>query len=233
MSPPRLAIIGYGKMGHSVEMLARERSWPIATIIDRPAGTTAALDPAELAGADVAIEFTEPMAAVNNIRAAMAANVPIVVGTTGWYDHLDSVGHDVRRAGGTMLWAPNFSIGVHLLLEIVADASRRMAAASGFGAHIVETHHAEKRDAPSGTAQAVARAAERELGHPVPITSVRLGHVPGTHDLIFDAAFEQIVIRHSARDRRVFADGALRAAEWLVGRQGVFHMRDMLSPGTP
>jgi 4-hydroxy-tetrahydrodipicolinate reductase len=226
---PRLAIIGYGKMGRAVEALARERGWTISAIVDRPDGASAGVPAPVFAGADVAIEFTEPDAAAGNVRAAIAAGCPIVVGTTGWYDQLDALRQDVERAGGAMLWAPNFSIGVQIFLQVAQEAARRIARAGGFDAHIVETHHAGKRDAPSGTAQALERAAANGLGRAVPITSVRTGSVPGTHDLLFDAPFEQILLRHSARDRRVFADGALRAAQWLVGRRGVFRLTDVLS----
>jgi 4-hydroxy-tetrahydrodipicolinate reductase len=132
----------------------------------------------------------------------------------------------VLAASGSLLWAPNFSVGVVLLTELVARAGE-LFRGSGFDAHMVETHHARKLDAPSGTAIALAQAFEAG-GEAMPVTSVRLGHVPGTHAITLDARYEQITIAHSARDRRVFADGALRAAHWLVGRTGVYTMRDVL-----
>jgi 4-hydroxy-tetrahydrodipicolinate reductase len=137
----------------------------------------------------------------------------------------------VTAANGALVHAPNFSIGVNVFLAMAEAAGRIMSRAPEFDAHIVETHHAAKKDAPSGTALALERSAASGLGRSIAITSVRTGHVPGTHELSFDGAFEQIRLTHTARDRRVFADGALRAAAWLPGRKGVFTMRDVLDLG--
>jgi 4-hydroxy-tetrahydrodipicolinate reductase len=222
----RVALIGMGKMGRAIAALAPERGTEVVATIGRGPVTGGRLGEAE-----VALEFTEPGAAPANIRACIAAGCPVVVGTTGWYDQLPGLAEEVTASGGALLWAPNFSVGINLFLSLVAAAGRIMAPA-GFDAHLVETHHAAKKDAPSGTAQAVARAAA-DGGLPgVPITSVRLGHVPGTHELLFDAPFEQIRLEHTARDRRVFADGALQAARWLVGRRGVYTMSDVLAGAT-
>jgi 4-hydroxy-tetrahydrodipicolinate reductase len=129
-----------------------------------------------------------------------------------------------------MLWAANFSIGVNVMIAL-ASAASRLVRGRGFDAHLVETHHSAKKDAPSGTALAVARAAEPELGRSLAVTSVRTGHVPGTHELVFDAPFEQLRLVHEARDRRVFAEGALAAALWLASRRepGVYTMQDVLA----
>ena len=128
-----------------------------------------------------------------------------------------------------MLWSPNFSVGVHLFARVIARAAQEFGAvAPTFDAHLVETHHAAKKDAPSGAARMLAARAAKGLGAPPPITSVRTGRVPGTHEFIFDAAFEQIRLTHEARDRRVFAAGALAAARWLVGKHGIFTMDDFL-----
>jgi 4-hydroxy-tetrahydrodipicolinate reductase len=224
----RAALIGMGKMGRAIAMLAPERDVELVATIARGPVTGG-----RLGDADVALEFTEPGAAPGNIRACLAAGCPVVVGTTGWYEHLPSLAAEVAEAGGALLWAANFSVGVNLYLSVVNAASRIMAPA-GFDAHIVETHHAAKKDAPSGTAQAMARAAADGGLGAVPITSVRAGHVPGTHELLLDAPFEQIRLVHAARDRRVFADGALLAARWLVGRRGVYTMSDVLAgPAEP
>ena len=152
------------------------------------------------------------------------------MGTTGWYDQLPAVRAEVEAAKGALLSAPNFSVGVAIFDRVVAEAARLFAGVEGFEAHMIETHHSAKKDAPSGTAGALARTAEAALGRALPITSVRVGSVPGTHELIFDAPFEQVRLIHEARDRRVFAEGALVAARWLVGRTGVFGMQDVLSP---
>jgi 4-hydroxy-tetrahydrodipicolinate reductase len=132
-----------------------------------------------------------------------------------------------RDAGGAVLIAANFSLGVALATEVMRAAGAAFAPYEHFAAALVETHHAAKKDAPSGTAKSMLDALRDSLGRDVPITSVRVGAVPGTHTLIFDGPFEQIVITHEARDRRVFADGALHAAAWLVGKTGVFTMRDV------
>jgi 4-hydroxy-tetrahydrodipicolinate reductase len=174
------------------------------------------------------VEFTQPDAAVGNIIACLKAGVPIVVGTTGWYQSLPEVTRVAKESGTGLLWAPNFSLGVNVLIELARYAGTMMRSLEGFDAHIVETHHAAKKDAPSGTAMAMAKAASDALDRSIPTTSVRTGSVPGTHELIFDGAFEQLSLTHVARDRRVFAEGALKAADWLIGKKGVFTMRDVL-----
>lgn len=221
----RIALVGMGKMGRQLAALAPERGCEVVATFD------AADHPptrASLHDAQVAIEFTQPNAAVANVRALVVAGCPVVVGTTGWYEQLAALERDVTAAGGAMLWAANFSLGVNLMLELAREAGR-LIAGTPFDAHLVEVHHAAKKDAPSGTAVVLERAVEETLGRPVPVTSVRTGSVPGTHTLVFDAPFEQIRLEHEARDRRVFAEGALVAARWLVGRRGVFTMRDVLA----
>jgi 4-hydroxy-tetrahydrodipicolinate reductase len=151
------------------------------------------------------------------------------VGTTGWYARLAEVNDLAKRNNGAMLTATNFSIGVNIFEQIVARAAELLGRAPGFEAHLVETHHSAKKDAPSGTASTLAASASAAWGQPIPITSVRVGSVPGTHEFVFDAPFEQIHLQHIARDRRVFAEGALVAAGWLLGKRGVFTMRDILS----
>lgn len=223
----RIALIGMGKMGRTLEALAAERGLDVVAKLDH--GDAITRD--ALADADVAIEFTEPGSAVANIRACAAAGVPVVVGTTGWYEQLAAVAGDVLAADGRMLWASNFSIGVNAFRAIVAAAGRVLREA-GFDAHLVESHHTAKKDAPSGTAITLRDDAAATYGREIPTTSVRVGSVPGTHTLIFDAPFEQIVLQHEARDRRVFAEGALVAARWLAARggAGVYTMHDVLAP---
>jgi 4-hydroxy-tetrahydrodipicolinate reductase len=217
VTPRRLALIGTGRMGTAVRTLAVEAGWEVCAAVSRE------FTGAQLAGADVAIEFTTPRSAVHNILACLGEACPVVVGTTGWYDQLQEVEAAVEESGGAVFWASNFSIGANALMLLAAEA-RRLLARDQFPAAIVETHHASKRDAPSGTALEVAKGLEPG----VPINSVRIGHVPGTHEVVFDGNYEQVRLEHVVRDRRVFAEGALAAADWLVGRQGVFTMRDML-----
>ncbi|HEV7991543.1 MAG TPA: dihydrodipicolinate reductase C-terminal domain-containing protein [Gemmatimonadaceae bacterium] len=224
-----LALIGMGKMGRTLATLAPDAGFRVVAELDANRPDYTGITRESLGGAHVAIEFTTPGAAAENARACARAGCPVVVGTTGWYQELDAVATDVERAGGAILTAPNFSVGVAVFDKIVAEASRLYARLPRFAdAHLVETHHAEKKDAPSGTAGALARTASAALGRDVPITSVRVGHVPGTHELIFDSAFEQVRLVHEARDRRVFAEGALLAAKWLVGRRGRFTLNDVL-----
>jgi 4-hydroxy-tetrahydrodipicolinate reductase len=230
MSAIPLALIGMGKMGRALAALAPESGFHVVAELDPARPDYAGVTRDALAGAAVAIDFTTPGAAAENARACARAGCPVVVGTTGWYDQLDEVAADVERAGGAILTAPNFSVGVAVFDKIVAEAARLYGRLGRVAdARIVETHHAAKMDAPSGTAGALARTASAALGREVPITSIRVGHVPGTHELIFDSAFEQVRLVHEARDRRVFAEGALMAARWLVGRKGRFTLQDVLS----
>ena len=233
MTPIRLALIGMGKMGRAIAQLAPERGFTVVAEIDGSNASAGAVTRETLADAVVAIEFTVPSAAPANIRACVAAGCPVVVGTTGWYDQLPAVRAEVERANGSLLTAPNFSVGVAIFDRVVAEAARLFSVVPGFDVHLIETHHTEKKDAPSGTAGSLARTAEAAMGRPIPITSIRVGSVPGTHELVFDAPFEQVRLVHEARDRRVFAEGALVAARWLVGRTGVYGMQDVLSTPHP
>lgn len=231
----KLALIGLGKMGRALAQLAPERGWDVVATIGSVENRDArGITPLSLRGADVAIEFTTANAAPANVRAAVAVGCPIVVGTTGWHDQLASVSDFVTTSNGALLSAANFSLGVNAFEQIVALASRLLAGVGGFDVQLTETHHAAKKDAPSGTAILLRRAAAPPWSREIPITSVRTGSVPGTHELLFDAPFETVTLTHAARDRRVFAEGALVAAGWLIGRRGVFTMQDVLtSPATP
>jgi 4-hydroxy-tetrahydrodipicolinate reductase len=163
------------------------------------------------------------------VRACIHAGCPVVVGTTGWYEELPAISRLVAEKGGSLLWSPNFSLGVHAVARIMRRAGEILANIPTFDAVLVETHHAEKKDAPSGTARMLREKLAETSGREIPITSVRVGSVPGTHTLILDGRFEQIVISHEARDRRAFAEGALIAARWLIGRHGIFTLDDVLS----
>jgi 4-hydroxy-tetrahydrodipicolinate reductase len=225
----RLAIIGDGKMGQAIRDLAHDADCEVVAFLGEKEVAASGPTPSQLAGAAVAIEFTVPAAAAANIQACARARIPVVSGTTGWEHAREATEKIVRDADGAMLWSPNFSIGVQIFARIVEQASREVARARGtLAAHLVETHHAQKKDAPSGTAKMLSDRMREGLGGPPPITSVRTGSVPGTHEVIFDGAFEQIRLVHEARDRRVFAAGALAAAKWIVGKRGIFTMDDFL-----
>ena len=230
MTARKIAVIGDGKMGKTVADMARSRGWIVTTVLgekENPDGKGITRE--SLKGAEVAIEFTEPKSAARNIRACVAAGCPVVVGTTGWYDDLEAVGADVQKSGGAMLWAANFSIGIQIFLDLAKRAGALVSDLQGWDARIVETHHTEKKDAPSGTAIVIEREARAGFGRKIPIESVRTGTVPGTHELIFESKPERLSITHDVNDRSVFANGALAAADWLVGKRGVFTMRDLIS----
>jgi 4-hydroxy-tetrahydrodipicolinate reductase len=212
-------------MGHAIAAEAAEHGFRVVGIFGRTSRDVLA---ETLANSDVAIEVSTPDSAVANAELCLAAGCPVVVGTTGWYEqrpHLEAV---VARTGGGLLWAANFSVGVALMRILAGQVGRWLDLAPDFDVALVETHHAGKRDAPSGTARVIADTIEGESKRDVPITSVRTGHVPGTHELSIDGPFERLSIRHEARDRRLFASGALRAASWLCGRTGWYTMDDML-----
>jgi len=225
----RIALIGYGKMGRAVEQVATARGHEIVATISRD--RAGALTRDSLGAADVAIDFTVPPAAVPNAISCIKAGIPVVIGTTGWSEQLSALENEVEQRHGAVLWAPNFSIGVQIFTQLVERVARLAPERRGFAAHLVETHHAAKKDAPSGTAAMLTRVYADASGSLLPTTSVRVGYVPGRHELVLDAQHEQVRLIHDARDRRVFADGAVTAAEWLArgGRRGVFTLRDVLA----
>lgn len=232
MSAPGLAIVGMGRMGSAVAERAGALGWEVVATIGSDAGARGeGISAAALRGARVAIEFTTPGAAEGVVRALLARGCAVVSGTTGWDARLREVERSVRSEGGALFHAPNFSIGAAMLGALAERAAQLAARHPEFAGHIVEVHHAAKRDAPSGTAAMLARAMAPHSRTGVPITSVRVGAVPGTHTVMLDAPFEQLRIEHDVRDRRVFADGALAAARWVMGRTGVFGMRDLLETG--
>ena len=229
----KVAIIGMGKMGRAIAEIAPSRGWDVVARLDE-AEVAQGITQDALNGADVAVEFTVPHAAPVNVRAIVSAGCPVVVGTTGWYAELPAIQNDVKARGGALLAATNFSLGVNIFEQITEVAARLLGAAPSFSAQIVETHHSAKLDAPSGTAATLGKTASAAWvragrAGDIPIASIRTGSIPGTHEFIFDAPFEQIHLEHIARDRRVFAEGALVAAGWLIGKQGIFTMRDVLA----
>ncbi len=232
VEPVRIALIGMGRMGRALDALAPERGCSVVARLDVE-DMARGLRTEDLGGAQVAIEFTQPESAVSNAIACLKAGCPVVIGTTGWTAQRDALDAAIAETGTAALWSPNFSLGVQLFLAIAEDAARRLREVHGFETHVVETHHSAKKDAPSGTGIAIAERLQVGLGHDVGITSVRVGSVPGTHEIVMDAPFEQIRLVHEARDRRVFADGALAAARWLarVQRASLYTMQDVLAAG--
>jgi 4-hydroxy-tetrahydrodipicolinate reductase len=217
----RLLLVGYGKMGRLVEELAVARQHEIAGRVD--VGTEG------WAAADVAIDFSTADALAENFPRYLEQRLPAVIGTTGWTDRLADYQAKAAAARVGIVAAANFSIGVNLFEMLVAEAARVMQTQPQYGAWIHESHHAAKRDAPSGTAL-LLRDAMTGAGFTrgIDVSSTRAGMIPGTHTIGFDSASDTITLTHTARDRRGFASGAIAAAEWLQGRVGWFSMRDVL-----
>lgn len=217
-------------MGKTVAALAKAHGHNIHTVVNSSEnGGGRALTGERLSGADVAVEFTRPDAAVQNLERLIGLGIPTVTGTTGWYEALPRIAGLVQASGSALLHSANFSVGVHLFLRTARDLARNLSGRAEFAASITEEHHAAKLDSPSGTAlllrgELLATDSHREF----PITSVRQGSVPGTHTLTYDAPHEKIALSHVARDRQAFAAGALMAAEWLPGKKGVFTFDDLL-----
>ena len=230
-----LALVGAGRMSRAIAALAPAAGHRVVTVIGGAENAGgAALTAARLAGVDVALEFTTPAAAAGNLLRLAELRVPTVTGTTGWLDRLPEVRAAVTGHRAALLHAANFSVGVQLFLRAAQSLAARFAGRPGFGAWVEETHHAGKQDAPSGTAKALVAALR--AGDPArefPVTSIRAGHVPGIHTVTYDAPHETISFRHEARGREVFAAGALAAAAWLVGREGVYTFDQMLFGEAP
>jgi 4-hydroxy-tetrahydrodipicolinate reductase len=218
----KLAIVGYGKMGHLIEQLAPELAFTVHSRV------RANDDLRQAEGADVAVEFTAPSAVPGNVERLAAAGLPVVVGTTGWLAEMDRVRAAVEAHDTALIWSPNFSIGVNVFARIVREAARLLANEPGYGAWAWEIHHATKKDAPSGTLLRLVDEM-KSAGYPraVDISSSRAGAHPGTHEIGFDSAADTVTLRHSARSREGFARGALRAAQWIVGKKGVFEFSEV------
>lgn len=227
----RLLLIGNGRMAHAIEGLAADRGHTVAAVLSRETNARGDGIAAFADAVDVAIEVTTPESAAHNVRACLLSGIPVVVGSTGWQQERPAFEELARERGVGLLIASNFSLGVAIVESVMRHAATLIAEHPMYEAAMVETHHSAKRDAPSGTAITLRDSVQGALGRTVPVSSVRVGAVPGTHSIIFDGPFEQIVISHEARDRRVFADGALVAAAWLIGKQGVFSMQDVTRSG--
>ncbi|MFB3921288.1 MAG: 4-hydroxy-tetrahydrodipicolinate reductase [Terriglobia bacterium] len=233
-----LAILGYGKMGRTIAQLAPERGFDVRLIMDVEAKSTGilppstAITPANFRGIDVCIEFTEPKAVLENIRRVAAAGCNLVVGTTGWHNQLDEVRKIVESSGIGMVYAANFSIGVNLFYRLARQAAEMFAAFPIYDPYLTEAHHKFKKDAPSGTALEIKRQVQPAYkDRAVPVSSTRAGYIPGVHELGFDSEADTVILRHTARSRQGFAEGALFAARWVVGKKGLFDFADVLERG--
>ncbi|HKN70550.1 MAG TPA: 4-hydroxy-tetrahydrodipicolinate reductase [Terriglobales bacterium] len=220
-------ILGCGKTGSVVAEVARARRHNVRALDVDENADASALTPAFLAPFDVAIDFTTPSAVITNADACIRAGKNLVVGTTGWYEQLPRLREMVLSAKTGFLYGPNFSIGVNLFFEIVATAAAALK--YDYSGQIFERHHAQKKDAPSGTAITIQKIV-REAGgkeKEVEIVSFREGDVVGMHEVIFNSSGDRIYLCHDAKSRRGFAEGAVRAAEWLAGKTGFYEFRDV------
>ena len=225
----RVALIGYGAMGRLVETGVRKAGDEVGLVISSKDGAPPVEQLVEkLRGHDVAIDFSVAEAVLNNIEACARAGVPLVEGTTGWKQHESAARQIMTEHAGAMVYGANFSIGVNLFYRITKQAAALFSAVDGYAAFIEEAHHSRKRDAPSGTALKLRDLMSEHLGPDIPTSSTRAGHIPGTHRVGFDSEADQILLVHTARSRQGFANGALLAAHWLVGRTGVFEFSDVI-----
>ena len=226
-----LAIVGYGKMGRIIERLAPEYGFDTKLRLDIDNNANfEGLTEANFRGIDAAVEFSTPAAAVENTERLAKLGVNLVVGTTGWFDQLDRARAAVEKAGTGLIWSPNFSVGVSVFSQLVAEAARLLARQPEYAAWAWEIHHSTKKDAPSGTMLALVETMKKNgYAKPIDVTASRAGTHAGTHEIGFDSLADTITIRHTARSRDGFARGALRAARWLVGKKGFYDFRAVVS----
>lgn len=228
-----LALLGYGKMGRTIAQIAPQRGFQVRLVMDIDANPNAqGITREKFEGIDVCVDFTTPDAVVENVRRVAEAGCNLVIGTTGWNDRLEEVRGIVDKNGVGLVHAANFSIGVNLFYQAARAAAEVFARFPMYEPYITEAHHQFKKDAPSGTAKEMQRqVAPLFPGREIPMASIRAGHIPGTHELGFDSEADNIVLRHTARGRQGFAEGALLAARWIVGRKGLFTFADVLEGG--
>ena len=235
----KIALLGYGKMGREVEKIALEQGYQIRVTFDNENDWIEKFG--QLKECDVAIEFSMPATVAGNIQRCFEAKIPVVVGTTGWYDQFQNISDKCNSSDGTMFYATNFSIGVNIFSVINRRLASLLIDYPMYSPSMVEIHHTQKLDAPSGTAISLAndifsenpRFTKFTSADPgpqeIPIQSIREGNVPGTHSITWKSDIDQITITHEAFNRRGLALGAIMAASWLLGRKGIFTMTDMLN----
>lgn len=232
-----IALLGYGKMGKTIEQIALKRGHKIVLTVDKDD------EGYDITKADVAIDFSIPMVAFQNISNCINNGVPVISGTTGWLEHFDKAVAMCHEKQGAFIYASNFSLGVNIFFELNKTLAKMMRALNQYHVSMEEIHHTQKLDAPSGTAISLANgiiannnnyeawkldeAAEKTI----PITAKRIADVPGTHTVTYQSDVDTISIEHVAHTREGFALGAVIAAEWLVGKTGVFTMNDVLNIG--
>ncbi|HKQ76588.1 MAG TPA: 4-hydroxy-tetrahydrodipicolinate reductase [Blastocatellia bacterium] len=226
----KIAIVGYGKMGRMIEGVAASRGHEVIAHFDidnnlNGGGLTAE----NLEGVDVAIEFSTPETAVENLRRLIGLRIPAVVGTTGWYARLDEIKQLAADHNSPLVYGANFSIGMNMFFRIVREAAALFASQNQYDPFLIEAHHKFKKDAPSGTALAIAKLMRESYGERTPeAVALRAGHIPGTHEVGFDSEADTVTLTHTARSREGFAAGAILAAEKIIGKQGVYEFSELL-----
>ena len=218
-------ILGRGKTGSLVADVARERQHHVRVVGAADNTRAAGVAPEKIEDVQVVIDFTTPSAVLGNILACAKAGKNIVVGTTGWHGELARVRGAVEEAGTGLVYGSNFSVGVNLFFDVARASAAALT--HGYNGQIFERHHAQKKDAPSGTAITLQKAIEQVSGVELEITSFREGDVVGMHEVVLDSVGDRIYLCHDAKSRRGFAEGAVRAAEWLAGRKGVYDFKDI------
>lgn len=235
-----IALIGYGKMGKIIEQIALDRGHSVNLKIDLHNIHECTAD--HLCKSDVAIEFTGPHSAYENVMKCLEAGIPVVCGSTGWLEHYDQVAEYCTKQNGTLLYASNFSVGVNIFFELNRVLAEMMAAQNSYDVRMTEVHHTQKKDAPSGTAITLAEQILTHVSRKATwvneapkstselfIESVREDPAPGTHAIVYTSEVDDIEIKHTAHNRNGFATGAVMAAEFLQGKKGIFSMKDVLA----
>lgn len=236
----KIALVGYGKMGHAIEEAALKRGHQIVLKITDQ--NLEDLTHEKIKPADVAIEFTNPESAMKNILFCLNEKIPVVCGTTGWLNKLEEIEEKCRKLNGSFLYSSNFSVGVNIFFELNKKLANLIKDHPSYNVSIEEIHHTQKKDAPSGTAITLAEQVIQELPikekwvnefseteNELSIISKRIDEVPGTHSVKYTSAIDDIEITHTAHNRKGFAEGAVLAAEFIVGKNGIFSMKDVLN----
>ena len=230
----KIALLGYGRMGKEIEKIALERGHEIVLKIEES-------EQYDISLADIAIDFSVPTAAFNNITNCFKFNIPVISGTTGWLEKYEEAVKVCNEYNGSFIYASNFSLGVNLFFELNKQLANLMNSVSGYETGIEETHHTKKLDAPSGTAITLAEGViensnktnwnlnDKTDGKTIPIVAKRIPDVPGTHIISYTSEIDAIEIKHTAHNRKGFALGAVVAAEWLLGKKGIYSMKDVLN----
>lgn len=222
----KVLVLGRGKTGALVAEVAKKRGHEVSSLASQENQDGRGLTTELLKTIDVVIDFTTPHAVIANIIRCVESSVPMVVGTTGWNQHVEKVRELVAERRGALLFGSNFSVGVNLFFRSIQALAPAMK--NGYRASIVEKHHVQKKDKPSGTALTLQKLLESDSGQSVEVTSIREGDTVGMHVVVLDAPHDTIVMTHDAKSRLGFAEGAVRAAEWIQGRKGLFEFSEVV-----